>query len=94
MAINGMEDFQRKCRLALCQWYQRNGKEAPSYEQTYVVWCCKTLKNYKCLVSTSLPDTIYAEYTHNGDSGETYGDAYEKLSNYAYAYNEYPFGEF
>ena len=83
--MNGMDDFTKKCRLALIAWYMQNNREkVPEYNETYVVWCCKTLQNYKCLVSTSMPDTIYAEFTYNGDSGVTYFDCYDKLTNTAY----------
>ena len=52
----------------------------PTYE-VYVVWFCKTLQNWKALVSTTLPDGMYYEVTHNGDKGETYIDAYKKFRN-------------
>ena len=80
--MNGMDDFQKKCRTALIDWYKRSGNERiPKYDETFVVWCCKALQNYKCLVSTKLPDTIYAEYTYNGNLAETYEDVYVKMSN-------------
>lgn len=41
----------------------------------------KTLQNYKALLSTTVPDGIYAEYTFNGDKGELYEDVYSKLTN-------------
>jgi hypothetical protein len=47
----------------------------------YVVWFSKTLRNWKALVSTTLPDGMYYEVTHNGDKGETYLDAYKKFHN-------------
>ncbi len=47
----------------------------------YVVWWSKTLQNWKALVSTTLPDGMYYEVTHNGDAGETYLDAYKKFDN-------------
>ena len=50
-------------------------------EQVYVVWFCKTLQNWKALVSTELPDGMYYEVTYNGDKQETYLDAYKKWDN-------------
>lgn len=50
-------------------------------KDVYVVWFCKTLQNWKVLVSTNLPDGKYYEVTHNGDKNETYLDAYVKLQN-------------
>ena len=47
----------------------------------YVVWFCKTLQNWKALVSTTLPDGMYYEITHNGDQNETYLDVYKKFDN-------------
>lgn len=54
--------------------------ETPPFE-TYVVWFCKTLQNWKALVSTTLPDQMYYEVTYNGDKQETYIDAYKKFDN-------------
>lgn len=50
-------------------------------DDVYAVWFCKTLQNWKALVSTTLPDGMYYEVTYNGDKGETYIDAYKKFDN-------------
>lgn len=47
----------------------------------YVVWFCKTLQNWKALVSTNVRDGMYYEVTHNGDTDETYIDVYKKWEN-------------
>ena len=52
-------------------------------EDVYVVWFCKTLQNWKAMVSTNVSDGMYYEVTHNGDKGETYVDVYKKWENYA-----------
>lgn len=52
----------------------------PEYD-VYVVWFCKTLQNWKALVSSTLPDGMYYEVTHNGDQRETYVDSYKKFDN-------------
>jgi Family of unknown function (DUF6275) len=52
-----------------------------SPDEVYVVWFAKTLQNWKCLISTTLPDGMYYEVTHNGDRHETYLDAYKKFDN-------------
>lgn len=52
-----------------------------SEDEVYVVWFSKTLQNWKCLISTTLPDGMYYEVTHNGDKAETYIDAYKKFDN-------------
>ena len=50
-------------------------------DEIYVVWFSKTLQNWKALLSTTLPDGMYYEVTHNGDAKETYIDAYKKFEN-------------
>lgn len=52
----------------------------PDFE-VYVVWFSKTLKNWKAMVSTTLPDQMYYEVTYNGTDKETYIDAYKKFKN-------------
>ena len=52
-------------------------------EDVYVVWFCKTLQNWKALLSTNVRDGVYYESTHNGDKNETYVDVYKKWENYA-----------
>lgn len=49
--------------------------------EVYVVWFCKTLQNWKALLSTTLPDGKYYEVTFNGDKQELYLDVYVKLEN-------------
>ena len=50
-------------------------------DDVFVVWFCKTLQNWKALVSTDISDGMYYEVTRNGDKGETYLDAYKKREN-------------
>ena len=50
-------------------------------DDVFIVWFCKTLQNWKALVSTTISDGMYYEITHNGDKGETYLDAYKKWEN-------------
>ena len=50
-------------------------------DEVYIVWFCKTLQNWKALASTTVPDGMYYEITHNGDKGETYVDVYKKWDN-------------
>lgn len=52
-------------------------------EDVYVVWFCKTLQNWKALLSTNVRDGVYYEITNNGDKNETYVDVYKKWENYA-----------
>lgn len=50
-------------------------------DDIYIVWFCKTLQNWKALISTTLPDGMYYEVTYNGDKKEVYLDAYKKFEN-------------
>lgn len=86
MIITGMEHFQDVCKKKMVEWYNiRSGFEDSrkiNLGNVFVVWSCKTLQNYKCLVSTTVSgDGIYAEYTYNGDKQELYEDVYQKLTN-------------
>lgn len=55
----------------------------PSFD-VYIVWQCKTLQNWKFLLSSSLLDGMYYELTYNGDKKEWYLDAYKKFENRVY----------
>ena len=52
----------------------------PNFD-VYIVWYCKTLQNWKALLSTALSDGMYYEFTLNGDKDEAYLDAYKKWDN-------------
>lgn len=49
--------------------------------ETFIVWKCKALHNWKYLISSTLPDGMYYEMTFNGDKNEWYLDAYKKFEN-------------
>lgn len=50
-------------------------------DDVYLVWYCKTLQNWKALISTNISDGMYYELTLNGDKNELYLDAYKKFEN-------------
>lgn len=80
--ITGMEHFQSVCKKKLVEWYNEHEETKIDKSNVFIVWSCKTLQNYKALVSTTVSgDGIYAEYTFNGDKGELYEDVYRKLTN-------------
>lgn len=58
--------------------------DTPVEYEVYVVWFCKTLQNWKALVSSTLPDGMYYEITYDGNKNCTYLDAYKKFENIAY----------
>ena len=60
---------------------------APEYK-VFVVWYCKTLQNFKALLSTTLFDGMYYEVTYNGDKDEIYLDAYKKFENVCHKIGE------
>lgn len=55
-------------------------EERPLYD-VFIVWKCKTLQNWKYLISSTLHDGMYYELTYNGDKQEFYLDAYKKIEN-------------
>jgi hypothetical protein len=72
--------------------YQRFDKSDPEVKfkvgDVYVVWFSKTLQNWKCLISTTLPDQMYYEVTFDGDKEKAYLDAYKKFDNIQIALGE------
>ena len=89
MIVTGNDHFLSICKKKLVEWYNEAFDNMSVYiqekidlSQVYVVWCCKTLQNYKALLSTSVSgDGIYVEFTYNGDKQELYMDVYMKMRN-------------
>lgn len=78
-----MTDFLDFAKLEVNNYVIKHldkSEEIPEFE-VFVVWSCKTLQNYKALLSTTLPDGMYYECTYNGDKNEMYLDAYKKFEN-------------
>lgn len=59
----------------------KSDKKEISVADVFVVWYCKTLKNAKALLSTTLFDGMYYEITYSGEKEELYLDAYKKFEN-------------
>lgn len=55
--------------------------DKPTWYEVFIVWKCKTLQNWKYLLSSTLYDGMYYEVTYNGDKNEWYLDAYKKFEN-------------
>lgn len=89
MIITGMDHFQSVCKRKLVDWYNTaydavhpNTPQQIDLSNVFVVWSCKTLQNYKALLSTTVSgDGIYVEFTYNGDKQELYMDVYHKIAN-------------
>ena len=75
-----MSNLQVKAIEAARKVLLEMGHEFEELEFMYVVWFCKTLQNWKALVSGPGIDE-YVEVTHNGDRDETYVDVYCKTKN-------------
>lgn len=77
-------NYQEKAKQIVANFmneHRSEGDECVTDSDLYVVWFCKTLQNWKALVSTDLVSGTYFEVTHNGDKKETYLDVYEKACN-------------
>jgi hypothetical protein len=77
--------FQIQARTIVMEYVnehlEKTDNVTAGLDDVYVVWWSKTLQNWKAMVSTTLPDGMYYEVTHNGDKGETYLDTYKKFDN-------------
>jgi hypothetical protein len=78
-------NFQEKAKKIVADYYNAHvdatDKKQIAEDDVFVVWFCKTLQNWKALVSTTVSDGMYYEVTYNGDKKETYLDAYKKWEN-------------
>lgn len=80
------DDYQTTARKLVRSYViGRLDKSDPPIElplkDIYVVWFCKTLLNWKTLISTNLPDGMYYEVTRDGLADKIYIDAYRKIDN-------------
>ena len=79
----GEHEFIEKARQAVKDYtieHLDKSEKIPDFD-VFVVWSCKTLQNYKALISTTISDGMYYEITYNGDKKEAYFDAYKKFEN-------------
>ena len=78
-------DYQKIARKIVLDYANEHIDKTDNVQITldnvFIVWFCKTLQNWKALVSTTLPDGMYYEVTYNGDKKEVYIDAYKKFEN-------------
>ncbi|MBR1900038.1 MAG: hypothetical protein IJ820_03125 [Lachnospiraceae bacterium] len=79
----GNQNFEQLAVEFVVQYVNSRSKAEKqiSEDDVYVVWMVKVLQNNKALLSTTVPDGMYYEFTWNGDKEEGYLDAYEKKEN-------------
>lgn len=77
--------FSKLCKSVVVNYanehIDKTDNKQISEDNVFIVWMCKTLQNNKALVSTTLYDGMYYEFTYNGDKGVLYFDAYKKFGN-------------
>lgn len=80
------KDFVKKAKQAVVDYFNsqadstdKNGRITA--DEVFVVWLVKALQNNKALLSTTVADGMYYEFTWNGDKNEGYLDAYKKWKN-------------
>lgn len=79
------QEMMNQAREIVKEYHNTNakacGQKQIGIESVFIVWFCKTLQNWKALVSTTVGG-MYYEITHNGDKNETYVDVYTKFENF------------
>ena len=79
------EAMLKKAKRLVVNYFNSRVEITDDFEITeddvFIVWFCKTLQNWKALVSTTVSDGMYYEVTYNGDKQEIYLDAYKKWEN-------------
>lgn len=83
MSLNN--NFVDKAKEIVINYYNEehsyNSNTNITNDNVFIVWFCKTLQNWKALVSTTISNGMYYEVTYNGDKHETYLDVYKKWEN-------------
>jgi hypothetical protein len=81
----GTKEFLEWCTEEVIRYFNsrvdKTDNKTLKEEDVFVVWSCKTLKNNKALLSTTVSDGLYYEFTFNGNSEELYMDVYKKWEN-------------
>lgn len=83
--MNNNDAMLKKAKKLVVDYYNAHCDKTDNFvlaeDQVFVVWFCKTLQNWKALVSTTVSDGMYYEITYNGDKKEAYVDVYKKWEN-------------
>ena len=80
------QSFQDVARQLVFDYVKARLEKADSHvtfgpDEVYIVWACFVLGCWKVLISTTLPDGMYYEVTHDRDKITAYIDAYRKWEN-------------
>ena len=82
MEIKCTKEFQEVCLEKAKECFQEQTGQPFEGEKISVVWYCKALQNFKCLIFVYYNGKgLYFEFTFNGDKGELYMDVYTKIKN-------------
>lgn len=88
MVIKSMVIYRMYVKNKFVEWYNKsslankgpNDIQEIGVDDVFVVWVCKTLQNYKCVIGTRAT-AVLAEYTYNGNDGVLYEGIYKKIVN-------------
>ena len=85
LTTGSASEMDDKAQMYVHHWIEEHmdKSDPPAEFETFIVWKCKTLQNWKYLISTTLPDGMYYEMTYDGDKHTWYLDAYKKFHNRA-----------
>lgn len=79
------DKFINLCKNELLKYFNEHNDKTNNFvlneSNIFVVWYSRILQNNKALLSTTIPDGMYYEFTYNGDKNELYVDAYKKWEN-------------
>ena len=73
-----MNQFTEICREDIINQYKEIGNDEITIDDVFVVWFVKSLGTAKALLSTTISDGRYWEYTYNGDKDVIYACRYVK----------------
>jgi hypothetical protein len=84
--MRDQETYQEKARRYVYEYITNRLDKSDkhitfSLDEVYVVWFTKVLQNWRCLISTTLPDLMYYEVVYDGDQDLIRLLAYHKHAN-------------
>ena len=88
-SVTSSEQFIIYCKKILVDYINEHLDKSDNTPEVtendvYVVWHSFILGNQKCLMSSTLPDSMYYEITYDRDADKIYFDAYKKFENRCY----------